>query len=99
MTRCPPTSGVAHRLDGAEYDGDKRIRTGFPPDWKIADKTGSGDYGRTNDVAVVWSPSGASYVVAIYSDCVTGGYDAPFNDAIVAAAATIVASALPGQRK
>ncbi|GAB3000654.1 beta-lactamase [Mycobacterium bourgelatii] len=79
--------------------GDKRIRTGFPPDWKIADKTGSGDYGRTNDVAVVWSPSGASYVVAIYSDCVTGGYDAPFNDAIVAAAATIVASALPGQRK
>lgn len=74
--------------------GNKRIRAGFPPDWKIADKTGSGDYGRTNDVAVVWSPNGASHVVAIYSDCITGGYDAPFNDALVAAAATIVATAL-----
>lgn len=79
--------------------GDKRIRAGFPPDWKIADKTGSGDYGRTNDVAVVWSPSGTPYVLAVYSDCVTGGYDAKYNEAIVAAAATIVASVLPGYRK
>lgn len=76
--------------------GAKRIRAGFPADWKVVDKTGSGDYGRTNDVAVTWSPTGAPYVVAIMSDRVSGGYDAPSNDAIVAAAATIAASGIGG---
>ncbi len=38
--------------------GAKRIRAGFPADWKVIDKTGTGDYGRANDVAVVWSPGG-----------------------------------------
>jgi len=75
--------------------GAKRIRAGFPADWKVIDKTGSGDYGRTNDVAVVWSPSGAPHVVAILSDRV-GGSEAPSNDALIAAAATIVASAVGG---
>lgn len=74
--------------------GGKRIRAAFPPDWKVADKTGSGDYGRTNDVAVVWSPSGAPHVIAIYSDFVGGGYDAQPNEGFVADAARIVASAL-----
>ena len=76
--------------------GARRIRAGFPADWKVIDKTGSGDYGRTNDVAVVRSPSDAPHVVAIMSDRVSGGYEAPSNDAIVAAAATIVASGLGG---
>ncbi|WP_082930168.1 class A beta-lactamase [Mycobacterium sp. 1164966.3] len=74
--------------------GAKRIRAGFPADWKVIDKTGSGDYGRTNDVAVVWSSNGVPHVVAVMSDRVSGGYEAPSNDAIVANAATIVASAL-----
>src|SRR6185295_10766356 len=65
--------------------GAKRIRAGFPADWKVVDKTGSGDYGRTNDVAVVWSPSGVPHVVAILSDRVGGGSEAPANDALVAA--------------
>ena len=34
----------------------------------MADKTGSGDYGRTNDLGVVWSLSGVPHVIAIYSD-------------------------------
>jgi beta-lactamase class A len=76
--------------------GAKRIRAGFPADWKVIDKTGSGDYGRANDVAVVWSPSGVPHVVAIMSDCISGGYAAPSNDAFVAAAAMIVASAVGG---
>ena len=67
--------------------GAKRIRAGFPVDWKVFDKTGSGDYGRANDVAVVRSPAGVPYVVAIMSDRAGGGYDAEPSDALVADAA------------
>jgi beta-lactamase class A len=73
--------------------GAKRIRAGFPADWKVVDKTGTGDYGRANDVAAVWSPGGAAYVVAIMSDR-AGGYDAEPSDALIAAAATAVAEVL-----
>jgi beta-lactamase class A len=74
--------------------GAKRIRAGFPADWKVVDKTGSGDYGRANDVAVVWSPAGAAHVVAILSDRAGGGYDAEPSDAPVAEAATCIAQLL-----
>lgn len=74
--------------------GGKRIRAAFPADWKVIDKTGSGDYGRANDVAVVWSPAGAPHVIAIYTDIIGGGYGAQPNEAFVADAARIVASAL-----
>lgn len=77
--------------------GGKRIRAAFPADWKVIDKTGSGDYGRANDVGVVWSPAGAPHVVAIYTDIIGGGYDAQPNEAFVADAARIVAAAIqPG---
>ncbi|WP_396890755.1 class A beta-lactamase [Mycobacterium sp. Z3061] len=74
--------------------GGKRIRAAFAADWKVSDKTGSGDYGRANDVAVVWSPAGVPHVIAIYTDMAAGGYDAQPDEAFVADAARIVASAL-----
>ncbi|MBX9641348.1 MAG: class A beta-lactamase [Mycobacteriaceae bacterium] len=72
--------------------GAKRIRAGFPADWKVVDKTGSGDFGRANDIAVVWSPTGAAHVVAILSDRAVGGYDAEPSETLVAEAAAVVAS-------
>jgi beta-lactamase class A len=87
--RAMLTDWMAHSTTGA-----KRIRAGFPADWKVIDKTGSGDYGRANDVAVVWSPSGVPYVVAIMSDRAARGYDAEPSDALVADAAKYVAQAL-----
>ncbi|MCX5206609.1 class A beta-lactamase [Streptomyces sp. NBC_00237] len=39
--------------------GAKRIRAGLPRGWACAHKTGTGDYGRANDVAVIWPPGGA----------------------------------------
>ncbi|HTQ20767.1 class A beta-lactamase [Mycobacterium sp.] len=74
--------------------GAKRIRAGFAADWKVADKTGSGDYGRANDVAVVWSPTGVSHVVAILTDRAGGGSDAEPREALIAAAAGLVAAQL-----
>lgn len=74
--------------------GAKRIRAGFPADWKVIDKTGTGDYGRANDVAVVWSPTGVPHVVAIMSDRAAGGYDALPNEALIADAAKYIADVL-----
>jgi beta-lactamase class A len=73
--------------------GARRIRAGFPPDWKVADKTGTGDFGRANDIAVAWSPSAVPHVVAVMSDR-AGGYHAEPSDALIAEAATVIASAM-----
>jgi len=79
---------------GRSTTGAKRIRAGFPPDWKVVDKTGTGDYGRANDVALVWSPSGEAYVVAVMSDRAGGVYDAEPSEPLVADAAAAVADFL-----
>jgi beta-lactamase class A len=34
--------------------GDLRIRASVPKDWIVADKTGTGEYGTTNDIAILW---------------------------------------------
>ncbi|WP_391529216.1 class A beta-lactamase [Photorhabdus akhurstii] len=46
--------------------GDASIRAGAPAGWIVGDKTGAGDYGTTNDVAVLWPPKGAPVVLAVY---------------------------------
>jgi len=47
--------------------GASRIRAGVPPDWQVADKTGTGDYGSANDIAVLWPPGRAPVILAIYT--------------------------------
>ena len=37
--------------------GVGKLRAGLPKDWRVGDKTGSGAYGTTNDVAIVWPAS------------------------------------------
>jgi beta-lactamase class A len=78
---------LSRTLTGAE-----RIRAGLPKGWLVADKTGTGDYGRTNDIAIVWPPHTAPLVVAIMSD--RSGYNAPPVDALVAEATRQVVSDL-----
>jgi beta-lactamase class A len=68
--------------------GDKRIRAAIPAGWLVGDKTGSGDYGTTNDVAVVWPPDKAPIVLAIYFT--QESKDAPMRDEVIAAAARAV---------
>jgi beta-lactamase class A len=51
----------------ANTTGGRRIRAGVPSDWQIGDKTGSGDYGTANDVAVLWPPHHQPVVAAIYT--------------------------------
>jgi beta-lactamase class A len=48
--------------------GNLRIRAGVPKNWVVGDKTGTGDYGLVNDVAVLWPPKCNPIVIAIYSN-------------------------------
>lgn len=40
------------------------MRAGLPPRWTSADKTGSGDYGTTNDIGIVYGPDGQRVLLA-----------------------------------
>lgn len=46
--------------------GAARVRAGVPAGWRVGDKTGTGDRGTTNDVAIVWPSGRAPLLVAVY---------------------------------
>lgn len=46
--------------------GDARLRAGLPKSWRVGDKTGGGDHGSTNDVAVLWPDNRPALIVASY---------------------------------
>lgn len=46
--------------------GQARIKAGVPAGWTTAHKTGTGGYGPTNDIGVLYPPSGAPVIVAAY---------------------------------
>ena len=54
----------------ATRTGAKRLRAGFPPEWKAGDKTGTGMadgmLDKYNDVAIFWPPGRAPVIVAAY---------------------------------
>lgn len=41
------------------------MRAGLPAGWTSADKTGSGDYGSTNDVGIAYGPDGQRLLLAV----------------------------------
>lgn len=68
--------------------GGASIRAGLPAAWIVGDKTGSGDYGTTNDIAVIWPENHAPLILVTY-------FTQPQKDAkarkdVLAAAAKIV---------
>ena len=71
--------------------GTKRIRAAAPAGWQVGDKTGSGDYGTANDIALLWPPRRPPIVVAIYYT--QDDAAATWNDDVIAAAARIVVGA------
>lgn len=71
--------------------GAERIRAGLPAGWRVGDKTGTGGYGSTHDVAVVWPTGGDPFVLAVYTSADEA--DAGPRDALVAAVAREVATA------
>jgi beta-lactamase class A len=50
----------------ANRTGLDKLRGGVPPDWRVADKTGSNGRDTTNDIAVFWPASGKAIIVTAY---------------------------------
>ena len=50
----------------ANTTGDKRLRAGLPPAWRVGDKTGTWNEGwfSTVDIAVAWPPGRAPIIIA-----------------------------------
>ncbi|RDU96391.1 class A beta-lactamase [Trinickia dinghuensis] len=46
--------------------GATRLRAGVPRGWRVADKTGSGERGTTNDIGVLWPQDRAPILVTVY---------------------------------
>lgn len=46
--------------------GAASIRAGLPTEWVVGDKTGSGSYGTTNDIAVIWPKDKAPLILVTY---------------------------------
>jgi beta-lactamase class A len=45
---------------------DARLKAGLPPNWRVGDKTGSGDRGSSNDIGLIWPPHRKPIVVTVY---------------------------------
>jgi beta-lactamase class A len=71
--------------------GAQMVRAGVPTTWRVGDKTGRGDNGTTNDVAVLRPPNGLPIFLAIYS--VGSAAPASARTATAAEVARVVAEA------
>lgn len=50
----------------ANQTGGERIRAGLPKGWRVGDKTGTGERGTANDIAIVWPPGRGPIIVTAY---------------------------------
>ncbi|HEU4580268.1 MAG TPA: class A beta-lactamase [Polyangiaceae bacterium] len=46
--------------------GHQRLRAGLPADWQVGDKTGTGNHGACNDVAIAVPPGQSPVLLAVY---------------------------------
>jgi beta-lactamase class A len=76
--------------------GDARLRAGLPAGGRIGDKTGTGQHGTANDVAVIWPPQRAPIMVAVYLTQAQSSSEQ--QNAIIAAVSQAIASKSDRQR-
>ena len=78
----------------ANTTGGPYIRAAVPAGWKVGDKTGNGDYGTRNDMAVIWPPSGAAPIVVAVLSNRGDNPNAASDDALLADATKIALQAI-----
>lgn len=76
----------------ATTTGLQRLRAGLPAGWVTGDKTGTGDYGSANDIAITWTDKGVPILIAVQSTKSTA--NATTDNAMFVATAKIVVQAL-----
>jgi beta-lactamase class A len=74
------------------HTGSARLREGLPTGWRVGDKTGSGDRGTTNDVAVIWPPDRKPLIACVYLTNTKASVDA--RNATIAAVGRTLQSEL-----
>jgi len=77
--------------------GNSRIRAGVPKNWIVGDKTGTGNYGATNDIGVIWPPQCSPIIVTIY--VTQNKKDTPPRNDVIASATRIVINAFAHTNK
>ncbi len=76
----------------ANHTGDKRIRAAMDPAWRVGDKTGTGENGAANDIAVIWPTGRKPFLIVVFYDAVQA--TAEQRDTVIADAAKLVRAAL-----
>ena len=61
------TSMQYYDEEAKQFLADRYITGECPQGWKVIDKSGSGDYGARNDIAVIYPPNRKPIVMAIMS--------------------------------
>jgi beta-lactamase class A len=89
------SSSKGHLIDWliGNKTGDTRLRAGLPSGWRVGDKTGAGERGTTNDIAVVWPSSDRPPIfMSVY---LTGSSpDGEHRNATIAATGRAIANSL-----
>ncbi len=67
---------------------EKRIPAGLPAKWESGNKTGTGENGSTNDIAILWPPGRKPVLLAVYYTGSHGEFGA--REAVIADVARIV---------
>jgi beta-lactamase class A len=74
----------------ASKTGASRLRAGLPKHWRVGDKTGTGERGATNDIAVAWPPDRHPIILSAYYAGSTASVEE--RSAVLADVARIVTS-------
>lgn len=72
--------------------GKGKLRAGLPSGWKVGDKTGSGDRGTSNDLAIAWPGEHGPVLLAVYLTGTT--VDRKQQDAAIAAVGRATAAGM-----
>ena len=72
----PASRAILLRWLDANTTGNERIRAGLPAGWIVGDKTGTGDNGTSNNIAIIRPPSPRAHLSLrlsnrFESDCIT----------------------------
>lgn len=103
MARALQTLALGDALPGTQREqlqnwmrgnttGAHRIAAGVPAGWQVGDKTGTGDHGTANDIAVIWPAARKPIILAVYHT--QREANAKPRDEVIAAATRIVVAEL-----
>ncbi|QQC66405.1 class A beta-lactamase [Paraburkholderia ginsengisoli] len=76
----------------ANETGAARLRAKLPKDWGVGDKTGTGERGTANDIAILWPPGRGPVLVTVYLTETDG--DATRSNAAIASVGALVVSSV-----